>query len=132
MVLLGFSFWNTIIAVLSVSLGGLVIYIAYRKLLQYLGKGQPIADRYCVLYPLEVNPAQGTIEIYYTSENPKEVIIELLDEKLTMLMELDKRMCEEGGTIVRFDTMLMADGTYFYRLRTDNQQTMKKITVKNH
>jgi hypothetical protein len=132
MILLGFSFWNTAVAVLTVSLGGLILFIAYRKLLQYMGKGQPVADQYCVLYPLEVNPAKGIIEIYYTSEHPKEVIVEILDETLSILKEIDRRNCEVGGTIVRFDTKSIGDGTYFYRLRTDNQQTMKKMAVKNH
>jgi hypothetical protein len=132
MILLGFSFWNTAVAVLTVSLGGLILYIAYRKLLQYMGKGQPVADQYCVLYPLEVSPAKGVIEIYYTSEHPKEVIVELLDQHFSLLKEIDRRHCEVGGTIVRYDTNSVDDGAYFYRLRTANQQTMKKMVVKNH
>jgi hypothetical protein len=129
--ILGFSFWKAGVGALTVSLGLLILFIAYRKLLQYLGKGQPVKEDYCVLYGLEDDPASGTIEIYYTSEQAKQVSILLLDSNLELLATIDDRICEPGGTIIRLDTTKWVNGQYFFGLKTDNQQTMKKMTVQN-
>ncbi len=78
MVLVGFSVTQTLLGVLIVSLGLLVLIIAYKKLLAYLGKGSIIKEDYCVLYPLESNPISGEAEFYFTTEKNRNIIFELL------------------------------------------------------
>jgi hypothetical protein len=131
MVLVGFSMTQTLLGVLSVSLGLLVLIIAYKKLLAYLGKGSIIKEDYCVLYPLESDPISGEAEFYFTTEKNRNIIFELLNADLTNNQTLSNKECAIGGHIVRFDTRNLPNGLYFYCLRTENQKTMKKMNVLN-
>jgi hypothetical protein len=130
-VLAGLSILNVLLGVLSVSLAGLVLFIAYRKLLAYVGKGQPVKADYCVLYSLEDVPARGEIAIYFTSAQKKWCKIELLKEDLTPIRLIKEFECNDAGNIVRFNTLELQNGIYFYCLTTENQKTMKKMEVRN-
>ena len=132
MILAGFTFDSTtVIYTLCVTLGILVIAIGYRQLLKYLGKGTPPKEDYCVLYGLEKNPAQGELEFYFTSEIPKSVTLNILDEEMNFVKEVSTIDCHKGGNIIRYDSTEMANGNYFYCLQTDNQKTMKKMRIQN-
>jgi len=131
MVLVGFSLTKTLLGVLSVSLGLLVLIIAYRKLLAYLGKGTLVKEDYCVLYPLESDPIAGEAEFYFTTEIKRNIIFEVLNSDLTLNQVVLDKECAIGGHIVRFDTSTLSDGVYFYCLRSENQKTMKKMNVRN-
>ncbi len=130
MILMTYSFGKLAVAILFVTLALLVLYIAYRKLLAYMGKGEPVKEDYCTLYSLEKSEVNGEVEIYFTTEVPKEVIIELLNADLEILELIKSEKFSSGGHIVRFDCSQLSDGVYFYSLRTDNQKTMKKMIVR--
>ncbi|MFN5030711.1 MAG: hypothetical protein ACK5FX_00705 [Flavobacteriia bacterium] len=131
MLLLGISIPKILIGILCVSLAIVVIIIAYRKLLGYLGKGGIAPKDYFVLYSVENNPAQGEVEIYFTTEFEKKVTIELLNEDLTVNRVLKELDAKNGGYIVRFQSEELPNGNYFYCLKSDNQKTMKRLTIQN-
>ena len=114
-----------------VTLAVLILFIAYRKLLAYLGKGAPPKEDYCVLYSLEENPAKGEVEIYFTSEKKRKVTIFLMNQDLEEIQELSNKECYVGGNIIRFDSSAISNGIYFFGLRTENQKTMKKMEISN-
>jgi len=130
-VLMGFTFGRVILGASCVSLAVLVFIIAYRKLLKYLGRGTPNKEEYCVLHELEIHPAKGEVEFYFTSDSKRKVTLELLNDDLSFFYTIQEKDIIEGGTIVRFDTKKIPNGTYFYQLRTDNQKTMKRFTIEN-
>lgn len=131
MILAGFSPTKIAVGILFVSLAVLVLVIAYRKLLAYLGRGKMPSEKYCVLYSIESNPVRGEMELYFTSEEPKEVTLELLNADFTLNREIVAKDYPAGSHIVRFDSAQVANGTYFYQLRTENQKTMKKVEIRN-
>ena len=132
MILAGFTFdGNTVIYIMFLTLGLLLIAIGYLQLLRYLVKGTPPKEDYCVLYSLEKNPAQGEIEFYFTSEEPKSVTINILDEEMNFVAEVETIDCHKGGNIIRYDSTQIANGNYFYALQTANQKTMKRMRVQN-
>lgn len=131
MVLVGLTFTKVLLGILTVSLALLLLYIGYKKLLAFLGKGLPVAEDYCVLYTLEKDPAMGELEFYFTNECAKTVALELLNADMSLNQLIIEQEYPEGGHIVRFDSTRIANGNYFYALRTDNQKTMKKMTVQN-
>lgn len=131
MILVSFSIANILIVTLSVTLGLLILFIVYRKILAYVSRGEPIQKDYAILYPVEQNPASGEVTIYFTCEILKNVRIELLDVDMNFIKELFSKECSEGGHIVRFDSKAFVDGNYFYCLKSENQKTMKKISIVN-
>ena len=132
MILMTYSISKVLIGILLTSITLLILVIAYKKLLAYFGKGNPKKEDYCVLYSLEGEVASGEIEIYFTTETPKSVTIELLNEDFSFNREVTQRDVTQGGHIVRFDSTVLANGHYYYCLRTDNQKTMKKMRVENN
>lgn len=131
MILMSFTVGKVIVGVLFVSLALLVLYISYRKLLRYLGKGNPVKEDYCVLYSLEKPVAKGEIELYFTTEHPKSVRMELLNDDFSLKKLIKEDEFKSGGHIIRYNTEELDNGIYYYCLRTDNQKTMKKMLVEN-
>lgn len=125
------SIVNVALGVLFVSLSALILIIAYRKLLKYMGKGTPPKEDYCTLHPLEEQPSSGVITFYFTSESKKDYSLQLLNMKSEVVADIDSGVCKIGGNILRFDTSNLENGDYYYQLTTENQKTAKKMTVKN-
>lgn len=119
------------LGVLYVSLIVLVIAIAYRQLLRRFGKGEPIKANYLVLYALEKPVAEGEVVFYFTAESPRAFTFEILDKDLQLKTLVKEGDCTAGGNIIRFDSSVLENGTYYFRVRTENQNTMKKMQVKN-
>lgn len=131
MMVLNFSAMEIAVGVLIFTLSLLVFAIAYKKLLAYLGKGSVPKEKYCVLYSLETEPTSGDVQFYFTSEVKKEVKLQLLDEQYNFIKEIYTQECRTDGNIIPFDTRELNNGIYFYCLVTENQKTMKKMTVLN-
>jgi len=130
-VLMGYSISKVLLGMLFVSLAVLILIIIYKKILARLGKGIPLADDYCVLYGLEKNPVEGELEIYFTTKSPRNVVLEILNEDLSVNFTIIEKEFPEGGHIVRFDSKKLPNGYYFYCLRSENQKTMKKMEIRN-
>ncbi len=129
--LVGYDFTQIALGILFVSLALLVIVIAYKKLLQYLGKGSVNKQDFCVLHPLDENPAKGTVQFYFTCEEPKNFALWILNANMEDQTLIKEGEASSGGTIVRFDTSTLSNGHYFFCLKTENQKTMKKMQVLN-
>lgn len=130
-ILIGFSAGKIAVGVLAVSLAILLFVIAYRKLLAYLGKGNPPKEKYCVLYGLENSVVAGEVEFYFTTEEKKIVALEILNQNMDFVHLIVEKEFGVGGNIVRFDSTVLPNGNYFYQLRTENQKTMKKLRIEN-
>lgn len=131
MILMGNSTVKIVIGVLFVSLALLVLVIAYRKLLAYLGRKNISKEDYCELQRLEKIPASGELEFYFSCSENKFVFFEILDEHYNLLKEIVAKDYTKGGHIVYFDSTTIPNGTYYYQLRTSNQKSYKRMEVVN-
>ncbi len=130
-VLFTFSITKLLLGILSLSLAVLLIVIAYKKLLAYLGKTDMITEDYCILYSLEEQPSTGEIELYFTTNSKRVCKMSILNYDMSLHSVIFEEEVKEGGNIVRFNTKNVENGLYFYQLETENQKTMKKIEIKN-
>lgn len=131
MVLYTYNWGETIIWVMSTLLVILLLVILYRKLLSKLNRKNFDKKEFCVLYSLEKYVNTGEIEIYFTNERSKNVELSILDNDLNTVTVIVDKEFSPGGNIIRFDTGQLTNGIYFYCLRTDNQKTMKKMTIRH-
>ncbi len=104
--------------------------ILYRRLLRRMSKGNINQNDYCVLFSLEQNPASGEIPFYFTLEKEQSVSLFIEHEDKSSVLVVEKTY-EPGGHIVRYDSKQLADGFYYYILKTDLQETKKKFTIQN-
>lgn len=131
MILATFFTTKNAIMFLFVTLFFLMGMIVYRKVLSKFKKGQVSLNDFCVLYSLEKNEQTGELEFYFTNEKKKHVIFEILSESEEVLHTLTDQEYNQGGHIIRFDSKELANGTYFYQLRTENQETKKRMVINN-
>ena len=131
MILLGYSWSTILLGTLYASLGLLIVVIAYRQLIRYLDKGRPNPNKYCVLYTLEEDVSEGELTFYFTSEEPVAYKMIILDEDLNEIRVIREETSGSGGNIVRFDSVELPNGDYYYCLQTDVQRTMKKMRIAN-
>jgi len=131
MILMTYSISKVVIGIMLTSITLLILYIAYKKLLTRLNKGNPIKEDYCVLYSLEEPIARGEVELYFTTIKPRKVSIELYNDDLSFNSTIKEGEFGEGGHIIRLDTTKLSNGVYFFALKSENQKTMKKMLVEN-
>lgn len=131
MILSGMSVARVALGVLYVSIAIIILYILYRKLLRWMNRDVPEKALYCELNSLEKDPARGELEFWFTSKETKQVAFEILDENHAPLETVVEKEFAPGQHIVRYDSTRLTNGTYFYQLKTDNQQIMKKMVVVN-
>lgn len=122
---------SKLLTLLTISLIVLIGVIIYKRLLTKFKQNTISKEDFCVLFGLENQPSKGEIEIYFTSEKKKKVKISLLNEDLSLHTDIKEFECTPGGNIVRFNTLNVQNGNYFYQLKTDNQETIKKFTIEN-
>ena len=131
MILIGFNTGDVILGMLWVSIIGFALYIGYKHLLRRLSKNAVKHEEYFSLEAIEMNPASGEIPFYFTSNEVKSYTFSILDAQMDELLELRSAECMTGGNIIRFDSSKLSNGDYFYCLKTDNQKTVKKMTILN-
>lgn len=125
------SFTKISLGVLYTSITIIILYILYRRLLAYMNRGALVKAHYCELESLEKDPAAGELEFCFTSEDTKKVTFEILSADYAPLEVVIEKEFGPGQHIVRYDSTKLANGTYFYQLRTENQQVIKKMTILN-
>jgi hypothetical protein len=131
MQLIGLSFVRITLGALYVSIAVIIIYILYKRLLRYLNKDVPEKVNYCELSSLESNPAKGELEFYFTANEKCTVVFEILNANYAVIEQLLEKEYEAGQHIIRYDSTQLTNGSYYYQLRTANQQTMKKMNIEN-
>lgn len=131
MILVGLSFVKIALGVLYTSITLIVLYILYKKLLAHMNKDVPQKELYCELSSLENDPVSGELEFFFTSKDTKQVVFEILNEDHSPLEVVTDKEFSAGQHILRYDSTRLKNGSYFYRLKTYNQQTMRKMRVFN-
>lgn len=108
-----------------------MLYLAYKGLIQRFRKNYVDHAKYAVLFDLDRPFVTGELEFYFTLDEPKNVSFQILDANMQTLEILKDADFQDGGHIIRYNTTTLANGNYFYCLITDNQKTMKRMTVKH-
>jgi hypothetical protein len=103
--------------------------IAYKLLINKFSKGTVKRENYAQLYDLEKPYQSGVVEFYFVLEEPKKVALKILDQQMGEKLLVIEDEFSADGHIVRFDTLKLENGIYFYCLETSNQKTMKKMFV---
>lgn len=131
MLLVGYSIVDVLLGILYVSIGLLVLTIAYKQLLRRFSKGAIEKKDFCVLYSLEESPVVGEVEFYFTTELERDIKLSILDTDMNEIKIIVEKTATPGGNIVRFDSTSLSNGAYYYCLKTENQKTMKKMRISN-
>lgn len=121
---------EAIVKFLFVSFLILLAVIAYKRLLKRFQKGQVVHKDYCELYNLDQDPANGELSFYFVCPAPLHVQFGIWKNR-QLLHELANQSFEKGGHIIRFDSTLLENGTYYYGIVTADQETTKRMQVLN-
>jgi hypothetical protein len=123
---------QTVVIYMFVSIVLIIGLLVYRNLLRKIKKeGVDLVD-YCVLYSFEKDIQTGELEFYFTNEKKKTVLFQILSESHEVLHTLTENEFSPGGHILRFDSKLLMNGVYYYQLKTNNQETKKRMTISNN
>lgn len=125
------TFSQVALGTLYVSLVIIILFLIYKRILMSINSKEPSKKLYCEMNFLENDLAKGTVEFYFTNVEKKEIRFEVLDKAYETVELLAEAVFEPGQHIVRFDSTTVSNGNYFYQLKTDNQQTMRKMVVNN-
>jgi hypothetical protein len=116
---------------LFITLFIIVGIILYRLLLKKLSKGKIDMDSFCTLYSLEKNPVSGEVEFYFVSPDMIKVEFSIWREN-EKVVELKNDYFKKGGHIIRFDSLTVPNGEYFFGIVTSKQRTIKRFEILNN
>ena len=123
---------QTVVIYMFVSIVLIIGLLVYRNLIRKIKKeGVNLVD-YCVLYSFEKDIQTGDLDFYFTNDKKKTVLFQILSETHEVLHTLSEKEYNPGGHILRFDSKLLQNGVYFYQLKTENQETKKRMTISNN
>ncbi len=122
-----------ILMAVSIIVSAYLLFIAYRKLVTYIGLGnvRKTTVQYAVLYDLNDPYAQGEVQFGFELKEETDVKRQLLDKKDKVLKVLKEEKLQEGIFPVYFDTKDFPRGEYFYQLITPYQKITKKFFIVN-
>lgn len=130
-ILAGTTFTQVALGTLYVSLVLIILYLIYQRYLNKINKDEPNKEKYCELIYLENDLAKGVIEFYFINLEKKNIRFEVLNKQYETVQLLAEEEFEPGQHIFRFDSTTVSNGNYFYQLKTENQQTMRRMVVSN-
>lgn len=129
--LLAINISQTALTGLWITLGVVLLFIGYKFLLLRLKRDIPDYSSFVKLHPLEMNPASGELEFYFTMENSQNVQFKVKSEDNSFDTTLLNKNLSSGPHIVRFDSTTVPNGRYSFEVKTDQQQTMKFFDIIN-
>lgn len=121
-------YFHTVVFGLS---GCLFFYLLYRSMIKRFSRGHIDQKKYAKLFELETTVVSGELEFYFTIEDSRQVKFSLLNKAMEVVQVLKDEVVSSGGHIVRFDTSALDNGIYFYCLETENQKTMKRLSIQH-
>jgi len=122
-----------ILMAMSIMVAAYLLFIAYRKLVSYIGLGnvRKTTVKYAILYDLKNPYAKGEVQFAFELKEDTEMKLQLLDKDYNVLKVLKEEKLPEGIFPVSFDTKAFPRGEYFYQLITSYQKITKKFFIVN-
>lgn len=120
------------LAVVFIITALVLLYIAYKKLLQRLGKKPAAhAEQFIIFHPFVHQPLRGTVDFFLEAKNAVSYQLYIQSIENHSKWEVEKGVTTRGGNILPFDTRQLKNGLYWATLETDFQKTTKRIEVRN-
>jgi len=123
-----------ILLAMSIIVSAYLLFIAYRKLVTYIGLGKvrKTTVKYATVYDLRPPYAKETVQFGFELEEPTSVTFQLIDkeDKVVKVFKKDENL-EIGIFPITFDTRELPNGEYFYQLLTPYQKITKKFFIVN-
>ncbi len=109
----------------------LLFFIGYRLLLRRMKASQANPDDFIRLHPLEIIPAKGQIQFYFTLGTEKDVKLLIYSQSGDFNEVVVEKSFPKGSHLVPFDTTKVNDGIYYYELKSSNQKISRVMEIKN-
>jgi hypothetical protein len=123
-------YFKMLIISLGITLGLFLAYQAYKYYIGRVKKSLPFIPR-IILHSLENAISKGEILFHFEIREGQEILLEICDEESQSIKILLQKQLEEGSHTCSFNTKEIANGKYFYRLKGEKQEIMKRIEVRN-
>lgn len=108
-----------------------VFIVLYKLLIKRLSKNSIPQQSFIELTPLKDDKIKGKVQFFFKTKELKPVKFRIYSKTGDFEKVLADKEYSKGGHIINFDTNSLADGFYFYELKTDNQKITKLMEVKN-
>ncbi|HYG49971.1 MAG TPA: hypothetical protein VD905_03665 [Flavobacteriales bacterium] len=123
-------YFEILLISLGITVGLFFAYQGYKYFLSGLRKNQVYVPR-IVLHSLERNTHSGELLFHFELVETQEITLEICNDNFESLKVIFKGELPEGSHTQKFLSTELPNGTYFYRLKGQSQQVMKKMTIEN-
>lgn len=122
-----------ILLALSIIVSAYLLFIAYRKLVAYIGLGRvrTTTVAYATLYDLNSAYVKGEVQLGFELIEETEIKLELLNKEDNLIKVFKQGILGEGIYPIQFKSEDFPNGEYFYQLITPYQKITKKFFIVN-
>lgn len=114
----------------AIFLSGGVILMIVTKFIREKAKRKQ--KNFVILQSIDADYVSGEISFSFEVFYNRKAKLYLTDFDSNELKVIEEKEYKEGIYRVKFDTTEFENGTYFYCLKTDNQNLAKKIKIRNN
>jgi hypothetical protein len=115
---------------LGITLGLFLTYQGYKYFVSTVRKNEVYVPKIKLHY-IENIISKGEIMFHFEVIEEQPVLFELCDVNMNPLEVLKNETLTTGTYTIKFDTTKIPNGEYFYCLKGEQQQLMKKFEVQN-
>ncbi len=113
---------------LGVSVG---LFLAYQAYKYYLStrKVNHVHLPKIILHNLEHRHNSGEIVFHFEVDRPQLIVLDIVNEEFESKFIIIENELTEGAHTLSFETSKLPPGIYFYRLKGEKQEVMKKMMI---
>jgi hypothetical protein len=127
---MSWPFYTVLFISLGITVGLFFAYQGYKYFVSSVRKTQVYIPR-VVLHSLENNFNKGELLFHFELVEQQKVTFEICNDNFESIKVLFRGELTEGSHTQKFNSAELPNGTYFYRLKGQSQQVMKKMVVEN-
>lgn len=122
-----FSYYKLLFFSLGITVGLYLLFYVYRGYIRRATAAAGSSRGFARLLPLEIPQRGGEIQFRFAVEKEQSVKLEICDASYNILFSLADNTYAAGEHVVRFDSGKLTEKQYFYRLKTNGQEIIKKF-----
>jgi hypothetical protein len=115
---------------LGITIGLFLAYQGYKYFVSTVRKNEVYIPKIKLHY-VENFISKGEIMFHFEVSEEQLILFEICDVEMKPLQTLKNENMNSGSYTLKFDTTVLPNGEYFYCLKGDQQQLMKKFEIQN-
>lgn len=127
---MSFSYYKLLFFSLAITLGLYLLFRVYRNYVRRTTMAAGSPRGFARMLPLEIPREGGELQFRFAIDGKLPVVLEVCNSDYKTLHVIADKVYEAGEHVVRFNPEGLGKGVFFYKLKTNKQEIIKKFELE--